>query len=70
MIFRVSLVEAVRVESKDVGELHRERRVDVHRHVGKSPLIVELLEGVDHFLRPLERERGDDDLAATLRRCV
>ncbi len=49
---------------EDVGDLHREGRVHVDRHLRQAALLAQALECVDDLLGPFEGEGWDDDLAA------
>jgi len=64
------LVVALGVHLEDVGQLHGQRRIDVDGDA-RNPLGgPQALQGVDHLLRALEREGGDEDLAAATDRAV
>jgi hypothetical protein len=68
---RVGLfVVALGVHLEDVGQLHRERRIHVHRHGRHLLGGAQPLERVDHLLRAFEREGRNEDLAAAANRAI
>ena len=58
------LVVALGVHLEDVGQLHGERRIHVHRNRRHLLGGAQPLERIDHLLRAFEREGGNEDLAA------
>jgi hypothetical protein len=57
-------VVALGVHLEDVGQLHRQRRIHVHRYRRHLLGGAQPLERVDHLLRAFEGEGGNEDLAA------
>ena len=60
------LVEALLVPPEHLGDIDGEGAVDVDGDLGNAVLADEQAQEVDDLLRPLERERGDDDLPPAL----
>ena len=62
------LVVALRVDAHDIRDVDRQRAVHVDIDAGQATFHLELVQAVHQLLRPPERERRDQELAAAFER--